>query len=463
MLLGGKKLNITRKRSAFLYLIVFGFMCGLGIFIYEYVLNANFWAMQPINRHLSEGAVGGKIIDRNGVILAETKDGKRVYAKDENIRKAMLHVVGDGSILIPTSVQSKYRSEMFGYNMITGFGAPKVLNTNKNITLTLNSEICGVVSREFKGQKGASVAYNYITGEIICMVSLPTYDLNDRPSITKDELGIYEGVYMNRALSSSFVPGSIFKVITAAAALNCMSDAESHNFLCEKVKTYDGERVTCMSNHGMIGLKNGLCKSCDIVFGDIAVTLNKEVMKKEVEKFGFNKTIIIDGIALAQSEYDVTNASEADLAWSGIGQYRDLVNPIHMMMIMGAFANGGMAIQPFMVKHVSSSSNIPIVTNTGHLYGRMSDLIISEKIKSMMRYTMKMQYGDSMFPGMKICAKTGTGEVGEDKKPHGWMIGFSEDKSFPFAFAVVVENSGFGIKTAGPIASVMMKEIKQRI
>lgn len=456
-------MNITRKRSAFLYLIILGFILGLIFFLYEFTINANFWAMQPVNRHLSERAVGGKIIDRNGVVLAETKDGKRIYAKDQDTRKAMLHMIGDGSILITTSIQSRYRSEMFGYNIITGFGAPKLLNANKDIILTLDSEVCSVTSRAFKDQKGAAVAYNYMTGEIICMVSLPTYDVNDRPDITKDASGIYEGVYINRALSSSFVPGSIFKVITAAAALNNIDDAESRKFLCEKIKIYNGERVTCMSNHGMIDLKGGLCKSCDIVFGDISVALNKDVMKKEVEKLGFNKTINIDGIALAQSRYDISDASEADLAWSGIGQYKDLVNPVHMTMIMGAFANGGVAVQPFMVKQISSGSNIQVVANMGRPYGKMLDLVVSDKIKSMMRYTMKTQYGDSMFPGVKMCAKTGTGEVGEDKNPHGWMIGFSEDKSFPFAFAVVVENSGFGIKTAGPIATTMMKEIKKRL
>lgn len=67
-----------------------------------------------------------------------------------------------------------------------------------------------------------------------------------------------------------------------------------------------------------------------------------------------------------------------------------------------------------------------------------------------------------MFPGMEMCAKTGTAEVGEGKQPHGWMVGFSQDKNFPYAFAVIVENSGFGIKTAGPIASDVMKSLHRK-
>lgn len=452
----------TRKRSLFIYLILFGFLGGLAYFIYEFTLNSGYWALQPVNRHLSEGVMnGGKILDINGNILAETEEGKRKYSEDADVRKAMLHVVGDGSVLIPTSVQSRYMQELFGYNIVTGLGAPKVLNTNKDIKLTLNSKICSSVSKAFKKQKGAAVAYNYITGEIICMVSLPTYDVYNRPDLTKDSGNAYEGVYINRAISASFVPGSIFKVITTTAALNCMSDSESRLYKCEKVKIYDGERVTCMSSHGKIDLQTGLCKSCDIVFGDIAVDLGKDVMKTEVEKFGFNKQINIDGISLAQSKYDLTDASKADLAWSGIGQYRDLVNPVHMLMIMGAFANGGVPIQPFMIKEMLSGNNTPSFVNSAIPYERMMTVTVADKVKNMMRYTMKNQYGDSMFPKMKMCAKTGTGEVGEGKQPHGWMVGFSEDKSFPFAFVVIVENSGFGIKTAGPIASLMMKEIRK--
>lgn len=93
---------------------------------------------------------------------------------------------------------------------------------------------------------------------------------------------------------------------------------------------------------------------------------------------------------------------------------------------------------------------------------RMVSADTANKIKDIMRYTIKNRYGDSMFPGMEMCAKTGTAEVGEGKQPHGWMVGFSQDKNFPYAFAVIVENSGFGIKTAGPIASDVMKSLHRK-
>ena len=81
----------------------------------------------------------------------------------------------------------------------------------------------------------------------------------------------------------------------------------------------------------------------------------------------------------------------------------------------------------------------------------------------MMRYNVEKNYGNSMFPGLNVCSKTGTAEVGENKKPHGWMVGFSANEDTPLAFTVVVENSGYGSKTAGPIASSIMKNAAQNL
>ena len=75
-----------------------------------------------------------------------------------------------------------------------------------------------------------------------------------------------------------------------------------------------------------------------------------------------------------------------------------------------------------------------------------------------MRYTVKNNYSDSMFPGLNVCAKTGTAEVGGNKKPNAWMVGFSINEKTPLAFVVIVEDAGFGIKEAGPIAKIIMAE-----
>lgn len=448
-----------RLRSVILYLIVLAFFAGIGFFSYEFVSEGSTWAFSNINRHLSQGTNSqGKIFDRNEILLASNSDGKRVYCDDKAIREALVHTVGDGSILIPTSIQSHYASKLFGYNIVTGFGAPESMNTSHNITLTLDGLVCSKVSSDFKDKKGAALAYNYLTGEVLCMVSKPTYDVMNRPSseMLKDEK--YEGVYLNRAISASYTPGSVFKIFTTAASLDLLSDVESRKFDCQKTKVIDGEKVTCMSAHGKIGLKEALAKSCDIVFGDIAVELGKDTMTKKMEEFGFNRPLFFDGLEISRSNYNVENASKADLAWSGIGQYTDSLCPMHMLKMMGAIANSGVCIEPYLIKSMNlgteeKSVDIPAAQSSAFMKSSTAD-----KIKEMMRYTVKTNYGEYKFPNM--CAKTGTAEVGEGKVPHGWMVGFSYDKSFPIAFVVIVENGDFGIKSAGPIVTNMIKYLR---
>ena len=453
----------TRKRSLMLYLLIFSFFAGIGFFMFEFVTESSTWAFSPINRHLSEGSMsGGKILDINDVILAQTVNGKRTYNEDEGIRKAMLHAVGDGSILIPTSVQSRYSTQLFGYNPIIGFGAPKILNMNHNIKLTLDSSVCNTVSKSFKDKKGAAVAYNYLTGEILCMVSLPTYDVNNRPDLTTDTDGKYDGVYLNRVISAALTPGSIFKLFTTAAGLDLIPNIEKRTFTCNKTKIIDGEKVTCMKAHGNIDLKSALSKSCDIAFCDIGVELGKEKMKSKMEEFGFNKPQYFEDMQISNSEYNVENASRADLGWSAIGQYTDKVNPLHMLKVMGAIANQGVTAEPYMIKSISSDNSFSVLTPAKNINKSIMSASTADKLKEMMRYTMKNQYGDSLFGGIPMCAKTGTAEVGEDKLPHGWMVGFSHDKTFPVAFAVVVENGDFGIKSAGPIAAGLIKNLHSK-
>ena len=127
-------MKIVKLRALVLYIIIFAFFAGIGLFIYEFITQSSAWAFSPVNRHLAENSIaGGKITDTHGLVLVENVNGKRVYNEDESIRKAVLHTVGDGSVLIPTSIQSRYSKEIFGYNPITGFGAPKIFNVNKNL------------------------------------------------------------------------------------------------------------------------------------------------------------------------------------------------------------------------------------------------------------------------------------------------------------------------------------------
>lgn len=455
-------MKTTGTRSLILYLLTGGFLAGLAVLLISLVMQGGSWAFQPYNKHLSGGgqlSYAGEVLDRNGTVLAQSKDGERLYNDDEMIRRATLHAVGDTQGYISTGVQYSYRSELAGYNIFTGLATPTGKTTGNDVKLTLDGSLSKTALQAFGGQKGAAVLYNYKTGELLCMVSSPNFDPGNVPSdLNTDTSGKYEGVYLNRVLSSSYTPGSIFKLVTGAAAIENISDLNSRTFNCPGEITVNGNKITCLSKHGNINFRDGLAKSCNIVFAELAIELGKEKMTAQADEMGFNKSFALDGIPTSKSQYNVADAQQNDLGWSGVGQYTDLTNPYHMMLLMGAIADGGTPTNPYMIESITT--HFGLVTKAGRTQKgtQLLQADTAAKLKELMRNNVMSEYGDGMFPNMAVCAKTGTAEVGGGKKPNAWIVGFSSSDSTPYAFAVVVENGNSGIKAAGGVASAMMKE-----
>ena len=454
-------MKTTGWRSLVLYILGLGFLAGLIFFLVCFFTQGGSWAMRASNAHLSginQLANSGTITDRNGIVLAKSENGNRIYPPDVLTRKAMLHVVGDTRGYISTSVQATYRSQLTGYNPVTGINSLKNNDGGGDIELTISSSLSKLALQQLNGKNGAVAIYNYKTGEVLCMVSSPNFDPANPPSdLDTDQSGKYEGVYLNKALSSTYTPGSIFKLVTTAAAIENIPNIEQRTFQCTGKTVINGREITCDSVHGTINYRDGLAKSCNIVFADLAVELGKNTMTKTANAMGFNKVFHVDDNPTGKSVYDVADATDDELAWSGIGQYTVTTNPTHMMILMGAIANDGVPVNPYLVKKITSSFGIPTHIGSASNGERLLQKSTSDQLKEMMRYNVTSDYGDSMFPGMEVCAKTGTAEVGGDKKPTGWIVGFSSKEETPLAFAVAVEEGNYGRTSAGTIASALMK------
>lgn len=451
----------TLTRSIFIMILALAFIGGIVFFITEIALNSSDWVQQEFNGHMS-GSGGleqaGKILDRNGVVLAETVDGNRVYNSDKTTRMAVLHTVGDNSLNISTAIQSTYRTDLTGYNYIWGLGLPQTLKSSRDVKITLDSSICKTAYQALGDRHGAIVVYNYKTGEIMCMVSATTYDPEDPPKITEENENEYKGAYLNRVLSANFTPGSIFKVITATCAIENIPDIYTRTFNCNGGVVMNGEEITCMEHHGEISFKDGLAKSCNVVFSELAVELGADKMTKTAAELGFGKSFEISGIPTVKSDYNVQNTTDNELGWSGIGQYTDLANPMHMAILMGAIANGGTPVMPFTVLSESGYFGIDGITNSGNLGEQLMSSDVAKQLDELLRYDVTSYYGDSMFPSLSVCAKTGTAETSDTgNQPDAWMIGYSQDSDAPLAFAVVIEEGGYGYSEAGPVAVAAME------
>ncbi len=442
------------KRAVLCLIIALALIAGLGLFCFRFVKNASDWAAYPYNRHMYSNSgqlLSGTILDRDGDVLTEVKDGERVYYPDATVRRATVHAVGDGSGYIGTGALTAFADRLSGYNLITGGYSP--LGSGRNLTLTLDAYLNVTAYNAMDGRQGTVGVYNYKTGDILCMVSTPSFDPENPPDASSAE----DGIYLNRLLSSAQVPGSIFKTVTLTAALENLPDLKDRTFTCTGETTVGGTVITCPKPHGKMDIESAFANSCNGVFGVLAAELGGDTMTKYVEQAGLTRRMSVDGIMTAAGHYDVSEADKGQIGWSGVGQYTDTVNPCNMMAYMGAIANGGTAAVPRLILDITTPSGIP----TSWQRTEETDTLVqggtAAQVKEMMKNNVVQTYGTDRFRGLDIGAKSGTAEVGGDKRPNAWFAGFLDDPEHPYAFIVLVENGGGGASVAGEIAATVLQ------
>ena len=444
------------KRAIMCLLLAFVLLTGVGVFSYRYVVHGDEWAAYEGNRDVyARGDLSkGSLYDVNGQLLMKNTSEGMIFNENASIRKALMHITGDKDNNISTGANRALTDELVGYDLINGVYS--LNNAGEDVTLTLDANVCAAAYEAMAGRKGAVGVYNYETGEIICMVSSPTYDPQNPPSISSSDKS---GVYINRFTSATFPPGSIFKLVTAAASIETLDDAYTYEYQCRGSEDYGhGDKVTDLSTHGTVDLKKGLEVSCNVYFGKLSEKLGGGTIEKYVKKTGLNESLDINGIHTAAGTFEYPDGG-INLAWTGVGQYKDMVNPCSMMVYMGAIANEGTAVMPSIIKPTSFiDKQLAKLPKFGVQKKSMIDSTTAVSLKDMMANNVESNYGTGNFPGLNICAKSGTAEVGGSKKPNSWFVGFLDDPAHPYAFVVLVENGGSGTKVAGSVANKVLQE-----
>ena len=453
-------MNRVASRSTIAMMLVVVLLGGMCLFLTEYVMKADDWVVFEGSPHVYNGVnLGcGVITDRSGEVLLSATD-VRTYSGDSAIRKSTLHWLGDRYGYISAPAVAGYAGEMTGFGLVNGlygYGG-----TGGKAVMTISAQVQKVALEAMGKKKGTVAVYNYKTGEILCAVTTPTYDPDDVPEINEN-LDKFEGIYLNRFTQVSYVPGSVFKIVTTAAALDTLENARELEFRCKGVYEMSGGKVKCTGEHGKIDLERALRKSCNCYFAQLTEVLGAEVLKQYVEKFRITEPVRFDGVTTAKGHFSVEGAVDQEVAWAGIGQYLDTVNPCRYMTFMGAIAGGGEAAEPYIVESAGAGffgAHRASKTSTG----RILDQDTAEALTELLRSNVENGYGDDNFPGLTICAKTGTAEVGGDKKPNATFAGFCTDRAYPLAFMVVVEDAGSGAKTCIPIVSEVLAACKDML
>lgn len=451
-------MNRIAGRALALLLLIAVLVAGLSFFVVEYTMEAGEWVIFSGSPHVYNGGnIGtGVIVDRQGTLLLDMNVG-RVYSNSLPIRQSTVHWVGDRNGSISAPALTNYSAQMAGYDRLNGvynYG-----NNNGVAQLTLSAKVQAAALEAMGDYKGTVAVYNYKTGQLLCAVTTPTYDPDNVPDLSQDTVGAYEGLYVNRFTQSSYIPGSIFKIVTLAAALETIPDIQNRTFICTGSCEFGVDAITCEDPHWDQTLQQAFRNSCNCAFAEIALEMGPETLAAYVEKFGITDSVTFDGITTAAGNLDVVGEADVNVAWSAVGQHNDQINPCVFLTFMGAVANGGKGVTPHLVENITVGEN-----TTYEADAQKNDRILSNKTAKLLteylRSNVTEKYGEENFPELTVCAKTGTGEVGGEKKPNAMLTGFVTDEAYPLAFIVCVEDAGYGKTVCIPIASRVLTECK---
>lgn len=442
-------MNRIASRAWVAMVFVMILVAGMVFFLFEFNDNAQDWVLFSGSPHVYSGnkIKNGIVTDQSGVLLVDFSNG-RSYAADETLRSAVLHWTGDRSGNISTPALYHYTAQMNGYDLLNGVYS--YADTAGEMMLTIDEKVQQTALEAMGDRKGTVAVYNYKTGQILCAVSTPTFDPDNVPDITGDETGRYNGVYVNRFIQSVYIPGSIFKIATTAAALETIPDIMVQSFVCTGELEIDGGKVTCESSHGKQNLRQAFSNSCNCAYAQITRQIGKEKMAWYIRSFGLTDPVCFDGITTAKGNYDVANATALNFAWSGIGQHTNQINPCAFMTFVGAIAGDGIGAVPHIVEKTSVGDETTYSAKTEKM-DRILSGATARVLQELLQNNTQVKYGSDNFPGLTVCAKSGTGEVGGDKKPNAMFTGFVADEKYPLAFIVAVEEGGYGSHTCIPI------------
>lgn len=428
------------------------------------------WFSTPYNTRLSRAkseVTAGDIFDRNRTLLVTTaSDGTRTYPISDAARISLSHVLGDPDGVIPTGAETMFAGELLGFQTPLGERLRQMLagqRRGSDVYLTIDAEIQKFAYRNFpEGKRGAVALYNYKTGEVLALYSAPTADLDDLAVAGEDQSA---GALLNRAIQGRYAPGSIFKVVTLCSALQNLTGVTSRTFACEGTYPVTDEVAltdTEGSGHGELTLEEAFTKSCNIAFGQLALELGQENLRRTAEEMGFNGSFLFPDLIVYESLFPQSIADKGTLAWTGVGQGELMASPMHMAMLAGMAANAGAMVTPTMLLYTGEQGQTTLNEKlTKTVFSRPISGAVAATLKEYMIQTVETGTATrAAVDGYVIGGKTGTAQVnstGGKYAPHSWYIGFCADESAPLAIAVIIENGGAGSQAAASLAGKVME------
>lgn len=368
--------------------------------------------------------------------------------------------------------------ELFPENMVDDLlGRPKRGGT---VVTTIDAKLQRAAARALGSLPGGVVAMNPRTGAVLAMYANPSFDPNplashDTRQVRSAQRKLVKDPnkpLISRASQELFPPGSTFKLVTAAAALeNGVTPGTTFPNPAQltlpttthKLENFGGE--LCLGGAPRITLAQAFTVSCNVVFGEVGLRLGAEALVAQAKKFGFDQSVPFE-LPFAEGSIPPASAFQNALpavAFSAIGQQSVGANPLQMALVASAVANGGVEMAPQIVRQVRDPSGRVVKTFAPQEFGRPISSRTAAELTQMMIDVVNQGTGTpAQIPGVQVAGKTGTAETASGK-PHAWFVCFAPASDPKIVVAVVVLNGGSvgGDATGGRVAAPIARAVLQ--
>ena len=429
----------------------------------------------------------GDIITSDGVTVATSEKTRgrfkyrRVYPEGELYG----HITGFYSVTYgKTRIESAYDDQLLGESGVLSMQdiEDRLFESGEqgeDVVLTIDSELQEVARQALGDERGAAVAIEPRTGYIKALWSNPSYDPNGLATFSaKEAKRFWESLdptslrspLVSISTARTYPPGSTFKVVTAAAALDSGRYNRDSRFRdpVELELPLTNETLTNFTKQACadgvsIDLFTALEISCDTTFAILGLAIPDQILKT-AERFGFNDVLPFDVGSEASTFPEVPDDEEPLRAYAAIGQGDTAATPLQMALVAAGIANGGDVPRPRLVREVLDPSGSLVRSYEPETIGEAMSSSTASTLTDMMIAVVESGTGTAAaIEGIEVAGKTGTAQTVEGQNPHTWFIGFAPARNPEIAVAVIVENGGsFGSEaTGGAVAAPIVKQIME--
>lgn len=365
-----------------------------------------------------------EISDRNGEIIYD----KGQFSSDKLLRESTFHLIGDKNKGITTSLLNEILNETKNISLFTGYSSK-----DEHLKLTIDSDLQKkayslLVSNEVNG---TIFIVDYKIGEIICVTSTPSIDVNSNSKIIK------EGSYINKAFYS-YIPGSVFKAISVGCLIEKKPEIiQNYSYIC----TGKYKNVTCSQAHGKVNLEEALYKSCNC---GISKAVSENISASELDEFVKQSRVldseIIENISIQKGNIK----SNDDFAWTVNGQSKDLITPAGIAKYYASIANNGISKKMYFEINDDKEEDKRVLSENASNY-----------LKDALTKGMKEWYGSPIY--CNSFGKTGTAQI-NSQSSHSWFVCCLDDNEYPNYVIVTMLEKGGSSSLAKQITTQFINE-----